>query len=112
MVTVGVINGFIVFSVCLAMKRIVMHNIPTPPRAICYLILLLIFNYVFVGKLIYQQTTADAAVGLISALIGLGCYLYVVGDIAFYKQERRKRTQATLAKCAPEDDPNWPNYRQ
>lgn len=112
MVFGGVISGFIVFSVCLVMKRIVMHNIPTPPRIIRYIILLLIFNHVFVGQLIYRQTTADSVVDMIGALIGLGCYLYVVGDISYYRRVHAKRAQSARDSCVTEDHPEWPNYRQ
>ncbi|MEO5499015.1 MAG: hypothetical protein ABIR46_00780 [Candidatus Saccharimonadales bacterium] len=103
------VYGLMVFSVCLIMKRIRYHNAPTPPVTIFFLIGALSFNHL-IGQGVIGGQWDIAITQLAGTYIGFGCYLYVVGDIAYYRSQYRQNAQSNYAVRAPEDDPNWPNY--
>lgn len=94
----------------LIVKRIVFHNRPTPaPFAICISAILTLQIVFAVG--FGEGFWVEAISHLFAMYAGLSYAMYIVGDLSYYRAKHYERSRRLQPQPAPEDDPDWSNYR-
>lgn len=106
----AVLSGGLVLVICLVFKRLTSKNQPTTAFLIKSMLVVFVLNHLVVSGMMRGEW-AQGMVHLLASCVGFVCYLYVVGDLAYYRNRYRSRSHSQYLTTAPEDDPNWPTYR-
>lgn len=98
------------FLLCWVLKRICFHNQPTPIVVILIVMGAFALSYILIPGLLLREWR-DAFLLLAAVYAGFACFLYVVGDISYYRYLAKERRSTFVRPAAPEDHPDWTNYQ-
>lgn len=108
-IIITVISSILVFVVLTVMNKKLGLVFPLA-LIVKYLVFIVLFRAVVDGLLL--EDWGYAAFGSATTCIAVYVHLKYTGTLEVYRTEKQARLDAEIAtNTAPEDDPNWSNYR-